>query len=193
MRFKNYIKENTINPEATILEFPEFRQVYSYDCGASALQSIIQYYGIDEQEGMVMKLLGITPEGNGADIPDLIRVAEFYGLDVISKEGLTIIDLVGAINEGYPVLVEIQAFPDDPYDLSWRDSNEFGHYCVAIGYDKYNLYFEDPLSTKRTYLSFKEMEQRWHGYGENDKIYYRWGMICKGVPSFKNNDVMHFE
>lgn len=44
------------------------------------------------------------------------------------------------------------------YKKDWDD----GHYVVAIGYDKNHLYFEDPYSVLRTYLSIKEVNERWH-------------------------------
>jgi predicted double-glycine peptidase len=34
-----------------ILKIPELRQAYVYDCGANAVQSVLEYYGIDIKEG----------------------------------------------------------------------------------------------------------------------------------------------
>lgn len=198
MRYKKYLKESVIKPYVKLLEFPELRQTYDFDCGSCALHSILLYYGNNIDEGTILKMLKNIekkPEGadSGADIPDLIKIAEHYGIEVESRENMTIIDLVNAINSEWPILVEVQAYPDDPDELNWKEDDEYGHYCVVIGYDKENIYFEDPGSYKRTYMSFKEMDKRWHGYGEKDKIYNHWGMICKGIPNFKANDVEHFE
>jgi len=38
-----------------ILEFPELRQTYEYDCGANALQGILAYYGMEIREELIIK------------------------------------------------------------------------------------------------------------------------------------------
>jgi len=38
-----------------ILDFPELRQTFNYDCGAKALQSVLAYYGIDIREEEIIK------------------------------------------------------------------------------------------------------------------------------------------
>lgn len=170
MRLKKYIKEAVIGPDVKILEFPELRQTYNYDCGASALQSVLQYYGIDEREGQIMKLLNI--KNDGADIPELIKVAEHFGITVEAKEGMTILDLVNAIDNKYPVLVEVQAFPDEPYDLNWRAGNEYGHYCVCFTKDtKISLLDGRSLNFEELINEFSDKQFWVYSYDiENKKI-----------------------
>ena len=40
------------------LNFPELRQTYNYDCGASALQGVMVYYGVEMREDVLMKEAG---------------------------------------------------------------------------------------------------------------------------------------
>lgn len=161
-----------------ILKFPKVIQKYDYDCGASALQSVFKYYGIKESYKKILELLEIETE-SGADIPQIVKIAKEYNLDVEAKENMKILDLKKSINMENPILVEIQMQRDN--DLSWRKSNKWGHYVVCIGYDENNLYFNDPLYERRRFLSFKEMNERWHGYATKKRIFNKWGMICRGV------------
>lgn len=173
-----------------ILNVPKVIQKYDYDCGACALQSVLKFYGINKSNKKIIELLKIKPE-LGADIPKIVNVAKIYGINVVSKENMRISDLKRALDKKYIILVEIQIYKDE--NISWRKSNIYGHYCVVIGYDDKNLYLVDPLYKKRKQLSYKEMNERWHGFATVSKIYNHWGMICKGVPNFKTNDVEHFQ
>jgi predicted double-glycine peptidase len=70
-------------------------------------------------------------------------------------------DLRDFIDKGEPVIVLIQAWAESPVDYSrdWED----GHYVVAIGYDRDNVYFMDPSTLGNyTYLPNREFFDRWH-------------------------------
>ena len=55
--------------------------------------------------------------------------------------------------------ISIQAYGDP--QTYYRDDN--GHYVVAVGYDKANFYFEDPVLQGRAgFLPAKEFDRRWH-------------------------------
>lgn len=203
MRLLKYIKEE-FGPDVIYLEIPEFRQTYTYDCGANAMQTVVNYYGIDYREEAIMKILNTTEE-NGTPIKNMIAGAKFYGIEVEAKENLKIIDLKNAIDNKWPIIIVLQAYGDSSEDPDWTIKNDNGHYVTVIGYDDFKIYFEDPSSTKRTFLSYKELLERWHdvgaGYGDNEngaggpeeKLWTRWGMICKGTPLFKTNDLEHLE
>ncbi|MBU4308385.1 MAG: hypothetical protein KJ566_01155, partial [Nanoarchaeota archaeon] len=46
-----------------ILKFPFSRQCYNYDCGANAMKSILDYYGIDIREEKIIKIAKTTRAG----------------------------------------------------------------------------------------------------------------------------------
>lgn len=71
----------------------------------------------------------------------------------------------------------LKAWPEKKVD--WTKDSVDGHYVVAIGYDRRNIYFEDPYKFVRTYLSFEELEIRWHSIDEGKK-YLKWGMAVLG-------------
>ena len=132
----------------TLLEFPELRQVCSYDCGACSLTSVLTYYGIDAREDQVLKLSGTTEDG--ANVADILRVLDHHGL--AHKAGYMMAEEVkAAIDRREPVILTLQAYRDSskPYHECWKD----GHYVVAIGYDGDRIIFEDPSSFKRTWLT----------------------------------------
>lgn len=141
-----------------ILTFPELRQNFQYDCGASALQSIFAYYGIDIREEILMKKLKTTKR-YGTKINNIKEVALGYGFKVDIKE-MDLDMLKNYIKQKTPVILLLQAWSDKK--VNYKKNKDNGHYVVAIGYDKNNFYFEDPYSVLRTYLSFEELNERWH-------------------------------
>ena len=62
--------------------------------------------------------------------------------------------------------------PRASYENVWEDD----HYLVAIGYDHDGVYFEDPsLQGMRGYLSWGDLERRWHAPGPNGTELHRFG------------------
>lgn len=149
-----------------MLDFPEFRQSFDYDCGAKAVQAMLAYYGIDVDEEEIIKLAG-TNRKSGTSISGVVRVLEKYNLKYHSGE-LEIDKIKSQLAEGHPVILILQAWTKDyrpVWDLDWKD----GHYVVAIGYDDKKVYFEDPYSINRTYLTYNELEKRWHNQQKRKK------------------------
>lgn len=163
-----------------LIEFPEFRQAFTYDCGATAFQAFLAFFGIDEDEETVMKELG-TNEEQGTTVINIGKVArEKYGLKVASRSNLTIEQVKKLIDKGFPVLMLVQAWPDTEEKIDWKNEWNEGHYVVAIGYTKDKMIFEDPSEIVRDYIPFDELEDRWHDFDLIDgkkRIYQKWGMI----------------
>ena len=98
----------TKEEDLTILEFPELRQFFNYDCGASALQSVLTYYGIEKREDELFKMLETVPvemHNKGTRIAAIKRTAEYYGLECQVIEGMEISNLIELIDNGVPVIV----------------------------------------------------------------------------------------
>jgi len=140
-----------------IISFPELRQTFEYDCGASALQSVLDFYGIDVREEVLMKQIGTSKAGSS--IEKIKKTASKYGLK--AKAGkMTMGDVKKHIDKKIPVILLLQAWAKTKVDYKNNWNN--GHFAVAIGYDKNKFYFEDPYSILRTYLTHNELEKRWH-------------------------------
>ena len=174
-----------------ILNFPELRQTYNYDCGANAVQSILAYYGIDTNESKIMKIAG-TNKKEGTRPSKIIKTFEKFGLKTKSKE-MTIDQVKKFIDKKIPVLLLIQAWSKDK-NVNWEKDWKDGHYAIAIGYDKIKLYFEDPSSIFRTYLNYKEFEKRWHDKGRKNKKYVHYGIAVYGKkPMFSFEKKLHMD
>lgn len=74
---------------------------------------------------------------------------------------------------------------------NWRKDWGDEHYVVAIGYDKTNIYFEDPYVLERTFLPFDELISRWHGVVIGKK-YINQGIAIYGKkPKFISKKIIH--
>lgn len=54
MKFNKVIKARQTT-SANMLNFPELRQTYGYDCGAKATEAVLAYFGMDIREDLIMK------------------------------------------------------------------------------------------------------------------------------------------
>jgi predicted double-glycine peptidase len=139
------------------------RQTTEYSCGASALQSVLSYWGKDVDEEDLMKLLGTNPEV-GTYPEDLVRVARSLGFKAEVRENISVDDLESSTKEGIPVIVLGQAW------RSQKDSGNYaaddwadGHYFVALAVDKDYVYVEDPfLRMGKGFMPRNAFEELWH-------------------------------
>jgi predicted double-glycine peptidase len=182
---------------AYIMEFPELRQVFNFDCGASALQACLAYYGFDMREDKIMKMLDSRPTdefNNGSKISAIIKVAEEFKLKANKVDGMKPEDLIDYIKQDIPVIILLQAWRDSQSPSNWETDFSDGHYVVAVGYNKSDILFEDPSSYMRSYLSYDELATRWHSRGDDNKTkIYGTGIVVKGKPKFKEGAVSHMD
>lgn len=162
-----------------IIEFPDLRQMTTYSCGASALQSVLFYYGIDTKELELSKKLKTTPDW-GTEHTEIEKIAIEYGLKVEMKEKMTIEDLKKFIDNKIPVILAIQAWQDRK--INYENDYDDGHYVVAIGYDDKKIIFEDPSTIGRGFLTYEELEKRWHDITKKNKKLEHFGMAIWGKP-----------
>lgn len=163
------------------LVFPNLRQTFNYDCGAKALQTVFFYYGIDTKENVIMKLARTSK--SGTPILGIEQTIKKYGLRSISKK-MTIDELKTFIDKKIPVIVAVQAWSKKK-NVDWKKNFTDGHYVVVIGYDQKKFLFEDPAVMARTFLTYKEFEERWH-----DKIAGK-KHIQHGIAIFGKNPCFH--
>src|SRR5579864_5797499 len=90
-----------------IKDFPNLRQAHEYDCGATALQSVLLYYGINERLEKVTKLAGTTK--TGTSIHAMKKVVEKYGLKADMSE-MKITDVKKYLDRKIPVILLLQAW-----------------------------------------------------------------------------------
>ena len=66
--------------------------------------------------------------------------------------------------------------------VHWKTNWADGHYVVAVGYDRHKVYFADPSSIYPTFLTFAELEERWHDIdNHNGRRYEHYGLAVTGA------------
>lgn len=184
MRFENYYNG------LKILDFPELRQIYNYDCGANAMQSILTYYGEDVREQFVMELAGTTDDGTS--VTGIKKVADKYKIPY--KDGrFTINDLKMHIDNKWPTMMPIQAYPENPDDVVYESDWDDGHWVLAIGYSQTGMEFEDPSSTKRTFIDYEDLDKRWHDVDNDKSKLDHYGIVFMGIPIYRSGDIIKME
>jgi len=173
-----------------LLNFPERRQTYNYDCWASAAQAVLHYYGIDIREDAVMKIAWTNKEGTS--IWWIEKLVGMYGLKS-KTEYMTSANIKKYIDKEIPVIVVLQARTNKKH-VDRKNDRTDGHYVVVIGYDKDKFYFEDPSSIYRTYLFFKEFKERRHDIDTDGKEYINYGIAIYGKkPEYSLHKDIHMD
>jgi ABC-type bacteriocin/lantibiotic exporter with double-glycine peptidase domain len=134
---------------------------------ASAVQTILSYYGIDEEEQKLM--IDLNTQNDGTLPKNIISLFERFEFKV--KFGQTgIKGLKLCIDKNLPILISLQAYPKTIYK-DWEKNNDSGHYVVVIGYTSNTIIFSDPSCIYDTYLTNDELLARWHDIDqENNKL-----------------------
>jgi predicted double-glycine peptidase len=156
-------RHHRIAPGAITAPVPGVAQRDDYSCGAAALMAVCSSYGVGPRKLEAFKRRLRTDPDRGTDFREIIRYAGALGLQVDWKHGMTTAELEAHLSRGRPVICAIQAYADDPAVYADRESNECGHYVVAIGFDGDGFLFMDPsLGRRRGFLPRAEFVRRWH-------------------------------
>ena len=159
-----------------LIRVPLTRQSSDYTCGVAVLQSILYFHDAhdDYSEDTLVKELKADPV-NGTSYKAMADFARSKGYLVDIRTEMALDDIRNIIDNRVPVIVLIQAWADSPADYSrdWED----GHYAVAAGYDRENVYFMDPSTLGNyTYLPNQEFLDRWHDEDKGEQLNH-FGMI----------------
>ncbi|MRR15602.1 MAG: hypothetical protein EG826_03990 [Deltaproteobacteria bacterium] len=161
------------------------KQTYEYDCGAQALQTVMNYYGVEASGDELIRKLGTSEEGTPPQA--MIAVAQSYGFDVKSGSQWSLNQVKQYVDAGTPVIVLLQAWADRYMALDdWRRDWDDGHYAIVIGLNKDVLLFEDPATIRRTWLREREFLARWHDMDvKTGEKYEHFGMVLLGKQPAK--------
>ena len=159
---------------------PEIHQPDYYSCGTAASMSIGSYFGVGPEDIEAWKSDLCTRTDTGTDVEPIVEYARNkLMLDVtLVERDMTDEQLRASLDAGKPVICPIQAYGEP---AEYEKLNENGHYVVAIGYDRVNVYFMDPkLTGRRGFLSWPEFHRRWHeniGTDSNPDVRSRLGIV----------------
>lgn len=183
------IAYNKINTK--ILAFPDLRQAHTYTCGASALQTIFFYYGIDIREANLAEKLNTTADW-GTEHTSIKKLALEYGFSVEMRQ-MTADDIKKFIDKNIPVILAIQAWADKK-NIDYGKDYDDGHYVVAIGYNKQGFVFEDPSSVGKGFLTYEKLGKRWHDIDKSGGKLEHLGIAIYGKPiKYHLNLIEHIE
>ena len=199
---KNYTifileQENKLKPKV-ILDFVDLRQIYNFDCGVTALQQVLIYYGIEKREDELINMLDTKKtsiEEHGTKMSKMVEVAKYFGLEAEIIKNSSIKEIKKLIDNKIPPIILMQAWRDYSEDnLNWKKDYKDGHYVIAIGYNDTCLFFEDPSSVVRTYLTFEEFENRWHDMDDDNKTKINHAaVVIRGEIKFKSKEIIHMD
>jgi predicted double-glycine peptidase len=157
------------------------KQYFDYDCGVQALQTVMNYYGVEVDRDELMQTLGTTEE-SGTPPRAMIAAAQHYGFEVKSGTQWSLNQVKQYVDTGTPVIVLLQAWADRYMTLDdWRRGWDNGHYAIIIGLNKDVLLFEDPATIRRTWLREREFLARWHDMdADTGEKFEHFGMVLLG-------------
>jgi ABC-type bacteriocin/lantibiotic exporter with double-glycine peptidase domain len=159
---------------------PDIFQNTDYDCGVECVQAILAFYGVDYTEFQLEKLLKVSRK-NGTKIKSIVEFFRRRKYKVKCGQ-FTFDDLKKFIHRNTPVIILIQAWKDT--DTDYELTNSWGHYVIVNGYNKKGFIIEDPAMFGRGFLSYNQLKKRWHGYGDNNKVVYNFGIAVYGKPRY---------
>ena len=175
------VQDNVRLPKNAV-RVPLTLQSTNYTCGASALQSVLKYYGDEVGEMDLARELKTTP-ADGTNYKEIKRYGEKNGYAVAVHINASLDDLKHVLGSGKPALVLIQAWAEPPVDYKndWDD----GHYVVACGYDSKNIYFMDPATSGNyTHIPIPEFMERWHDVDNQEKLSHFFMTVTKPKPAY---------
>lgn len=152
-------------------------QETDHTCGAAALMSIASYYGVGPRdEAAVVRDMGFGEAGS--DPAHVRRAATRYGLQVHEYRPMSDRQLVRCLDRGRPVLMMLQAWPDEPPPAGFANVWDSGHWVVAVGHDAKGVVFADPsLEGARGFLAWDALAERWHDIeGDDEHRVVRYGV-----------------
>lgn len=151
-----------------ILDVPILRQRTDYECGNTALASVLQYSGKPYTVGQLAQLAKTRTVGT--DHVDMIAAAEATGATVITRSGggdAALEEVSELVARGIPVICGWWSMaPEDlHYDADWtleeRMTRDRGHYSVLRGYTPTKLLLMDPDAGYREYAT-EEWMRLWY-------------------------------
>ena len=173
-----------------ILDFPTIRQSTLDTCSCACVQACLCYYGFNHREGQIRSLMRVEKNTQEVHPRKIVKAIKKFGLGAIYRKS-TLEDIMVYIDKGIPVILNLQAWYNSKTPDFSLDND--GHYAVAIGYDKKRrrIIFSDPASFYKTYLSFDELEKRWHDGESQSWDYDHMGIIVWGKkPSFRSGKII---
>ena len=130
--------------EAFVLSgVPDLLQNAAYTCGATAVRSVLSYWGKEIPEETLIVLLNTTGEA-GTPPQNIVNGTQSLGFAAQVRTDLTLTDLEALVRAGVPVIVGMEDQRNRSTVLFEEQGTNAGHYMVVIGFDTTSVWLEDP-------------------------------------------------
>lgn len=159
-----------------ILNIPVMKQMYNDSCGASAVQMVLEAYGIDTDHTRIYRELkndinGYTKktelrkvlESYGAEFREFAKEASHGDVKIVEDKNLE--HLLSHMDEKKPIITNISTLGS-------------GHYIVLRGYDQRNIFYNDSTKKDMQKISDRDFESSWKS--ANGK-WVNWYMVIDSV------------
>ena len=152
---------NLSHNNTTILKVPDLLEPATNSTGPTALQEVLSYYGTDIGIDELVNLTNNTE--NGTFPSNIAKAANTLGFKSEIAENLSLDSLQQYVDQGVPVIVNIQSGVNSTENVNWTSIHQNGEYMVVLGVDSQNVYLEDPSTIGSTgYIPNQEFLDRWH-------------------------------
>jgi len=152
-----------------ITDYPHRTQGFAYDCGATAVLTVLQYYGYTNDklnEQSVFDAIGTNLDGT-----DNVGIESgLQKLGVVFERVTNLQDLDRHLDEGHPVVVCACTYPND-----W-------HYMVMIAREDSSYIVSDPWSVNLSRVPVSVFDAVW--YDQDDEEFKRWGVAVMGEAKY---------
>lgn len=164
-----------------MIEFPasaimcnveDVQQQLDYSCGVAVLQTVVGYWGIEPPTAAAAAAAMGTDPRDGTGPRAIVAAASRLGLQAKFIADMTDEQLITTLAKHIPVILSIRAYGT-------------GHYVVAVGIDRENVYVSDPMmSGTLGYLPRADLPARWWDEEDGRRI-ERGAIVCwraRGLP-----------
>lgn len=134
------------------IEVPYYKQSTVYTCGPASLQMVLAYYGYQDSEENLLKLLN-TSSQDGTWRVRMYETAVNLGFHCYVNNEASLSEIDFFLDLGIPLIIRFI-----------ETDNDEDHYGVIVGSTHSSLKIHDPWSGPEIELSKKDFENRWICY-----------------------------
>jgi len=138
-----------------MLKVKPYEQQFSGYCGPASLKMVLAFYGIKTSEKKLAKLSACT-KAKGTSSQNLVKTAKKFGLTGQIKDNLEVGQLKNyVIEKKIPVIVAWFSLYGCHYDA---------HYSVVVGFNKNDIYLQDPEIGRLRTIELKSFKRVWFDF-----------------------------
>jgi hypothetical protein len=185
-------------------DFPRTRQMNHYDCGRELAYAMLEYYEIHESFDDFCKR--IHTDQVGTPVQSIIDALNSYGLEAKLAEPMSLDELKKSIDQDIPVMLMLPAHA--PEGTDYTKTEEYGHFVGALKYYNYDdplcpqelrvskeeggvVVFEDPYAPNKMYMTYRELERRWHDIDTDNRLTTHLAIVVKGPKPADLRKIVH--